>query len=71
MEVLSAQLRELYTMFSLKPPVATEDMKDVRLDANDSYTDDDLIKFLEGKITAQSLLDKQPARDDNCLQTSD
>lgn len=56
---------QLYKMFSLRPPAIIEDIEDVRVDDNVAYSVEEVLEFLKGKITKQSLLDKQPAKDDS------
>ena len=69
MEVLSVRVRELYQMLSIKTPVITKDMRDIRLDVDVKHTDQQLIDFLNGKmIINQPLEDKPPAMDGSCLQ---
>lgn len=66
MEVLSVRVRELYQMLSIKTPVITKDMRDIRLDVDVKHTDQQLIDFLNGKmIINQPLEDKPPAMDDS------
>ncbi len=62
---MSPGLIKLHEMFSLARPSVNEDMENVRVDDNEAYSINDIIEFLEGKITKQSLLNKQPAKDDN------
>ena len=62
---MSPGLIELYEMFSLARPPVVEDMENVRVDDDEAYSINDILEFLEGKITTQSLLNKQPAKDDS------
>ena len=56
MEILSAEVLELYRFFSLPKPPLNEDLRKITVDDATIFGEDDLVDFLNHEITIEQLL---------------
>lgn len=67
MEIMSAQTLELFKYFGIKPPVTGKNVG-IQIDSCQLSNEEVLDFLIDGnlpeKVIKQSLLDKQPAKDD-------